>query len=431
MKRRYLLIIAWQLRFIHEYQYNRTLKTSISVQNQFNVIMHKSLDLSEFHYELPDEKIAKHPLENRSDSKLLNYNKGNINHHVFKELPEILEPGSHLVFNDTKVIPARLIFYKETGARIEIFLLEPVKPSHLHMEVMSATKSSTWHCMIGNAKKWKVGTSLKMQLADEIHVEATRLENDEVRIDWEANLTFSEIVTLIGNIPLPPYLNREVEEEDKPRYQTVYSNHEGAVAAPTAGLHFTDDIITKLIEKKITTDYLTLHVSAGTFQPIKAQSIDEHPMHREQIVITKANIEQLIEKENVIPVGTTSMRTLESLYWFGIKLTSNPDESFFIKKLDPYETEQSLTKNESLKNVLKFMSSKEIEVLYGHTEIFIFPGYEFKICNGLITNFHLPGSTLILLIAALIGKDWQKVYQSALDQDYRFLSYGDSSLLIP
>ncbi|MFY0601435.1 MAG: S-adenosylmethionine:tRNA ribosyltransferase-isomerase [Cyclobacteriaceae bacterium] len=394
-------------------------------------MMYKSLNLSEFHYELPSEKIAKHPLNNRSDSKLLSFKGGKIDHKSFRALPEVLESGCHLVFNDTKVIPARLIFHKDTGARIEIFLLEPSSPSHLHMEVMAAKKTVTWHCMVGNSKKWKEGTALEISIGDSLHVRALRLEDNYVKFEWDSDETFSEIVTAIGNIPLPPYLNREVEEDDKPRYQTVYSNYEGAVAAPTAGLHFTEEILEQLESKNISTDYLTLHVSAGTFQPIKAKSVDEHPMHREQIIITKSNIENLLKKDVVIPVGTTSMRTMESLYWFGAKLFSQPDADFFIEKMTPYQETITISKEQSLKNILLYMDQRNLEILVGHTEIFIFPGYQFRICKGLITNFHLPASTLILLVAALIGDKWKEVYQSALDNDYRFLSYGDSSLLIP
>ncbi|MEP0367078.1 MAG: S-adenosylmethionine:tRNA ribosyltransferase-isomerase [Cyclobacteriaceae bacterium] len=394
-------------------------------------MVYKSLDLSEFQYELSDDKIAKHPLKNRSDSKLLTFRQGNIEHRTFRDLPQILPSGCHLVFNDTKVIPARIIFHKETGARIEIFLLEPIAPSHLHVEAMSAKDSCTWHCMIGNAKKWKLDTELSMRLPTGETVKALRIESDRVKISWNGELTFSEVVSAIGSIPLPPYLNREVEEEDKPRYQTVYSHHEGAVAAPTAGLHFTEAVIEQLAAKNITTDFLTLHVSAGTFQPIKAETVEEHPMHREQVVVSKNNVEQLLKNEEIIPVGTTSMRTLESLYWFGVKLASDPNADFFIEKLSPYQKKTTITKNESLTYVMRFMESRKLKRIVGHTEIFIFPGYELRICKGLITNFHLPGSTLMLLVAALIGDRWKEVYQSALNNDYRFLSYGDSSILLP
>lgn len=390
----------------------------------------EDLVLKDYTYNLPDEKIAKYPLKDRSKSKLLFYNHGHITNRQFDEITGILPKHSHLVFNDTKVIPARIIFYKETGAKVEVFLLDPIEPSGVHEEVMSAKDSCAWKVMIGNAKKWKQGTSLYCRLPN-VTLEAYRIGEDTVRFKWSSGDTFSGILSQTGTIPLPPYLNRETTKEDIPRYQTVYSKAEGAVAAPTAGLHFTPEILHELKNQQISTDYLTLHVSAGTFQPIKADSVTEHPMHNEQIIIKKKNVEKLLENENVIAVGTTSMRTIESLYWFGCMLAEDQHAPFHIKKLAPYQKRESLSKQESLTNVLYYMENHHTEVLAGNTEIFIFPGYQFKICKGLITNFHLPGSTLILLVAALLGKDWKKVYDYALENDYRFLSYGDSSLLIP
>ncbi|MCP4461041.1 MAG: S-adenosylmethionine:tRNA ribosyltransferase-isomerase [Cytophagales bacterium] len=382
-----------------------------------------SIDLKDYHYSLPDERIAKFPLPKRSNSKLLLYKNGEISHTIFKSISDHLPEKCILVFNDTKVIPARLIFYKSTGARIEVFLLEPSRPSNYEQN-MNAKISCSWHCMIGNSKKWKTE---EIEVA-EIGLKATR-QNDEVTFTWEQDLTFSEILEFAGKIPLPPYIDREVIDSDKDRYQTVYSKHEGAVAAPTAGLHFTDKLLTELDEKGIAKDYLTLHVSAGTFQPIKAETVDDHPMHREQIIITKKNVENLLKSESIIPVGTTSLRTLESLYWYGVKLL-NGDTDFFIPKLYPYGHSNIPDKTDSLRAVLDYMGENKTSKLVGHTEIFIFPGYTFRICSGLITNFHLPGSTLILLVAAMIGEDWKKVYQEALAQNYRFLSFGDSSLLL-
>lgn len=390
----------------------------------------KGLNLQDFIYDLPEEKIAKHPLNSRSDSKLLCYHSGEISHRHFYDLPDQLPENCLLVFNNTKVIPARIILFKETGARIEVFLLDPKRPSRVHEDVMSSRSACCWRVMIGNAKKWKVDQPLSIKGGD-FTLYAYRTHTDEVTFKWDADLTFSEILMKIGQIPLPPYLGRSVTEEDKPRYQTVYSKAEGAVAAPTAGLHFTEEVIAALSSKGIQTDYLTLHVSAGTFQPIKAKKIEEHPMHREQLLVTRQNVQNLLKNETVIAVGTTSMRTLESLYWFGTKLAANPEAQFFIEKHTPYGEHQQLTKTESLNMVLDYMSRKNIESLIGQTEIFIYPGYKFKICKGLITNYHLPGSTLILLVAALIGENWKRVYDQALAQDYRFLSYGDSSLLIP
>ncbi|WP_370089583.1 S-adenosylmethionine:tRNA ribosyltransferase-isomerase [Ekhidna sp.] len=383
------------------------------------------LKLEDFLYELPDDRIAKHPPKNRADSKLLFYQKGDISHHEFKHIENLIPENSLLVFNDTKVIPARIIMHKESGARIEIFLLEPVLPSKVHEEVMNATKTCTWKCMIGNAKKWKPDTSLSIP---SISMEAIRTGQDEVTFKWGSDLTFSDLLTEIGKIPLPPYINREVEGADEDRYQTVYSRMKGAVAAPTAGLHFTNEIIEAITSKGIKTDFLTLHVSAGTFQPIKSEKISEHPMHNEQVWITRKNLENLLAAEKVIAVGTTSMRTLESLYWYGVKLTRG-ESAFFIDKSDPYSLE-AIDRKEALNAVLQEMEKTGVEKIGGQTEIFIYPGYDFKICDGLVTNYHLPGSTLILLVASFIGDDWKKVYQAALDSNYRFLSYGDSSLLL-
>jgi S-adenosylmethionine:tRNA ribosyltransferase-isomerase len=384
------------------------------------------LKLEDFLYDLPDNRIAKHPPKERAGSKLLFYQKGEISHHEFKNIENLIPDNSLLVFNDTKVIPARIIMHKESGARIEIFLLEPLLPSKVHEEVMNAKHNCTWKCMIGNARKWKQGAFLSMP---SLSLQATRTDHDEVTFQWTGDLSFSDLLTEIGEIPLPPYINREVDESDEERYQTVYSKMKGAVAAPTAGLHFSNDIIESITEKGIKTDFLTLHVSAGTFQPIKNANISEHPMHNEQVWITRQNIENLLAAKKVIAVGTTSMRTLESLYWYGVKL-SNGASDFFIEKADPYSL-KAIERKAALEAVLLEMKKTGIERIGGHTEIFIYPGYKFQICDGLVTNYHLPGSTLILLVASFIGDDWKEVYQSALKNNYRFLSYGDSSLLLP
>ncbi|TXC82031.1 S-adenosylmethionine:tRNA ribosyltransferase-isomerase [Luteibaculum oceani] len=383
------------------------------------------LNLKDYHFTLPDSRIAKHPPKERGNSKLLSYNKGIIEHLAFRDLVGQISSDATLFFNDTKVIPARIFLRKPTGALIEIFLLEPLKPSKAHEEVMSTTNTCTWKCLIGNAKKWALNTSLKHE---SINFTSTRTGDNEVTFTWEG-CTFSEILTEIGKIPLPPYIQREVEENDKNRYQTVYSKIDGAVAAPTAGLHFTEEILEELKGKGVKIEYLTLHVSAGTFQPIKTDDISEHPMHNEQVLISKSSIENLLNSKQIIAVGTTSMRTLESLYWFGVKL-HNGENDFFIKKDDPYRL-KPIYKEEAINKVLAYMEEKQIEKLTGQTEIFLYPGYNFHICDGLVTNFHMPGSTLILLVAAFIGEDWRKVYQEALDHDYRMLSYGDSSLLLP
>lgn len=384
-----------------------------------------SLKLDDFTYELPDSRIAKHPPKERGTSKLLVCRKGNIEHHSFGAIVDQLPKNATLVFNDTKVIPARIILYKETGARIEIFLLEPMAPSTAHEEVMISEGTCTWKCMIGNAKRWKHGTTLSNT---SIEFKATRTGDDMVTFEWEG-MPFSELLMEIGKIPLPPYIHREVEKEDKDRYQTVYSKIDGAVAAPTAGLHFTDQIMNDLDQKGIHSEYVTLHVSAGTFQPIKTNDILEHPMHNEQVWIHRHTIEALLSTTQTVAVGTTSMRTLESLYWFGVRL-HHKKEDFYIQKDDPYAME-AIPKADALQNVLRYMDTYQLHQLGGQTEIFLYPGYTFKMVDGLVTNYHLPNSTLILLIAAFIGEDWRKVYQEALNNEYRFLSYGDSSLLIP
>ncbi len=384
-----------------------------------------NLKLDDFLYDLPNNKIARQPANERGQSKLLFYDRGSISHHSFSMIEKLLPRESLLVFNDTKVIPARLILYKETGARIEIFLLEPIKPSSVHEEVMNEKKTCSWKCMIGNAKKWKITSRIMLST---FQFEVIRISENEVQFRWENGSSFSDLLTKIGKIPLPPYIDREVEEEDKARYQTVYSKMKGAVAAPTAGLHFSKEIIEKLNVSKIRTDFLTLHVSAGTFQPIKFEKIEEHPMHNEQVWISKGNIENLLNHKTAIAVGTTSMRTMESLYWYGVKLLQG-EEKFFINKNDPYHLKKE-NRNKALTAILSHMDRHGVDKIGGKTEIFIYPGYEFQICDGLITNYHLPGSTLILLIAAFIGEDWRKVYEEALANDYRFLSYGDSSLLL-
>ena len=395
------------------------------------------IDLKEYEYTLPEERIAKHPLEKRDHSKLLEYKKGSIHHRHFFDLPALLDSDSLLVYNNTKVIPARLVFQRQTGARIEVFLLQPVAPSRVMSEIMASKKPVVWETMIGNLKKWKDGEALQgtVTVANQQVVLTARLLNRElnqVEFSWsEGEIAFVDLVEACGETPLPPYLNRKAQEEDKSRYQTVYSEKEGAVAAPTAGLHFTEEIFEGLRKKGIQEAALTLHVSAGTFQPIKVQTVEEHPMHSEQMEIRLETIEKLLNhKGKIIAVGTTSVRTLESMYWFGVQLLENRGTLFQIEKLAHYVRRESLpTGKEALEAIFKEMNAKSVDSLLGTTEIFLFPGYQFQLVDGLITNFHQPGSTLVLLIAALLGEDWKKVYHEALAKDYRFLSYGDSSLL--
>lgn len=397
----------------------------------------QSIDLKEYEYTLPEERIAKHPLEKRDHSKLLEYKNGVLHHRHFFDLPTLLDSDSLLVYNNTKVIPARLIFQRQTGARIEVFLLQPVAPSRVMSQIMASKKPVVWETMIGNVKKWKEGEELQgtVTVANRQVILTARLLNralKQVEFSWsDEEIAFVDLVEACGETPLPPYLNRKAEEEDKSRYQTVYSEKEGAVAAPTAGLHFTEEIFSGLRKKGIQEAALTLHVSAGTFQPIKVETVEEHPMHSEQMEIKLETIEKLLKHEGkIVAVGTTSVRTLESMYWFGVQLLENRGGIFQIEKLAPYIRRETLpTRKEALEAIVKEMNAKSVDSLLGTTEIFLFPGYQFQFVDGLITNFHQPGSTLVLLIAALLGKNWKMVYQEALANNYRFLSYGDSSLL--
>jgi len=392
--------------------------------------------LSDYQYTLPDERIAKFPLAQRDESKLLHFEDGEIKHYHFNELPSLIPSDSLLVFNNTKVIPARVYFLKPSGAKIEIFLLKPVAPTTAINEVMISHGPVIWETMIGNLKRWKEGETLYGELNLDGHsvvLEASLIDRDKrlVSFTWNGQKAFCSIIEACGEVPLPPYLNRPAVAEDKPRYQTVYSQKEGAVAAPTAGLHFTPEILERLQKDSVLLDYLTLHVSAGTFQPIKEESVDLHPMHSEQVIATKNNIQNIITAQhNIIAVGTTSMRSLESLYWYGVKLIEGTDTSFFIPKLYPYSDFRSLPDvKKSFEAILKYMDEAGLDEITGSTEIFIMPGYEFRVCNGLVTNFHQPGSTLILLVAAFTKGAWKKIYNEAMDGGYRFLSYGDSSLL--
>lgn len=396
-----------------------------------------AINLRNYEYTLPEDRIAKHPLEKRDSSKLLQYREGVHSHFHFYDLPDLLPSDTLLVYNDTKVIPARLIFQRETGATVEVFLLAPVTPTRVISEIMLATYPVTWETMIGNAKRWKENEILKgrvMAKGKEVILSAEIVDRESkwVRFTWsDSTVAFVDVVEASGEVPLPPYLNRKPIEDDKNRYQTVYSKNEGAVAAPTAGLHFTDEVFAALRKKGIQEAEVTLHVSAGTFQPIKVENVLEHPMHSEQIQVKKETLEKLINSIGpIVAVGTTSVRTLESLYWFGVKLIEGKGEEVFIPKLFAYEDRGSLpSKNESLSAVLNWLEINGHDSVFGSTEIFIFPGYTYRMVDGLITNFHQPGSTLVLLIATILGEDWKKVYSEALEKDYRFLSYGDSSLL--
>jgi S-adenosylmethionine:tRNA ribosyltransferase-isomerase len=394
----------------------------------------KQINISDYNYELPDERIAKFPLEKRDSSKLLTYISGSVETNVFSSLPEILPANSCLVFNNTRVIQARLEFFKSTGSRIEIFCLEPQEPSSYELS-LSSTQSCVWKCMVGNLKKWK-GEVLKKEIgSDNLVLEAERLETNGntsfIKFSWNNGVSFAEVLDLLGELPIPPYLNRKTQESDKTTYQTVYSKVKGSVAAPTAGLHFTPEVISSLHSKGIKTMELTLHVGAGTFQPVKAEEIGGHAMHAEKIEVSKEFIQNLIENlGNIVAVGTTSVRTLESLYYLGVQL-HNEDTSLLVNQWEPYENASTLSAKESLQAILNYMEQTQSNVLYATTQIMIVPGYKFNIVNVLITNFHQPKSTLLLLLAAFIGEKWRELYKYALENDYRFLSYGDSSVLIP
>jgi S-adenosylmethionine:tRNA ribosyltransferase-isomerase len=390
------------------------------------------LNTKNYTYPLPEERIAQFPLTPRDQSKLLLYNNKEINHTYFYNLPDLLPENSHLFFNDTRVIPARLHFLKDTGAHIEIFLLAPHDPADI-AQAMQSHGSCSWKCTIGNLKRWKRGVCLTKKI-NGLSLEAELSEPDPgiVRFKWTGNFSFAEVIDRAGEIPLPPYLNRKPEDDDRERYQTIYSQHAGAVAAPTAGLHFTDHVMASLQHRGIPYDFLTLHVSAGTFQPIKTEDATKHTMHREQIILRRDILAKLRKRKFNVPVGTTAMRTLESIYWWGVKLMQDEQSPFIIHQEDPYKNlDNSVPVEISLSAVERYMDQNKLSTVSGYSSIYIRPGYSFKMCDALITNFHQPSSTLILLVAAFVGDDWKRIYQEALDGNYRFLSYGDSSLLIP
>lgn len=401
----------------------------------------KHIKISDYNYHLPDERIAKFPLPQRDQSKLLVYRHGDIREDVFNSLPEYLPEGSLMIFNNTRVIQARLHFRKETGALIEVFCLEPIQPNDYVLNFQQ-THHAAWLCMIGNLKKWKEG-SLNRQITvkgQHINLTATRGKaigtSHWVDFSWDnPEVTFADILEVFGELPIPPYLNRNTEESDKETYQTVYSKIKGSVAAPTAGLHFTDAVFSALKEKKIECEELTLHVGAGTFKPVKSEEIEGHEMHTEYISVSRSTIEKLIEHNGrAIAVGTTSVRTLESLYYIGCTLSNNPlatEAELHVRQWQPYEDALNISPIEALKNIAEYLDKHGMETLHSSTQIIIAPGYEYKVVKAIVTNFHQPQSTLLLLVSAFIGNDWHRVYDYALGHDFRFLSYGDSSLLIP
>ncbi|NUM30792.1 MAG: S-adenosylmethionine:tRNA ribosyltransferase-isomerase [Bacteroidetes bacterium] len=387
----------------------------------------KNIKISDFDFAFQESCIAQKPLTNRDESRLLHYKNGKIKHLKFKNLPQILNSNNHLILNNAKVIPARLNFYRKSGAKIEIFILEPENSVNTVEKALSDYNSSVWKCMIGNLKKWKINEVLSTKVND-IKIEASLIseQNQIVKFMWNDNFSFGEIIELAGKTPLPPYIKRESDENDKITYQTVFAKNPGAVAAPTAGLHFTEKILLEISKKNICTDEITLYVSAGTFAPVKTVKLVDHAMHAEMFSVSKNTIENLKNSKHRIAVGTTSLRTLESLYWIGVKLLKNEENPLFIEKLYPYFfSKLPYSWIESLEAITLFIHENSNNDILAKTEIMIMPGYNFSSVNGLITNFHYPNTTLIMLVAAFIGKDWQKVYKTAIEQNYRFLSYGD------
>lgn len=401
----------------------------------------KHIRISEYNYSLPDERIAKFPLPMRDQSKLLIYRHGEVSEDVFTSLPDHLPAGSLMIFNNTKVIQARLHFHKETGALIEVFCLEPIQPNDYVLNFQQ-TEHAAWLCMIGNLKKWKDGP-LRREMTVKgfpITLTATRGEcrgtSHWIDFNWDnPEVTFADILEVFGELPIPPYLNRDTEESDKETYQTVYSKIKGSVAAPTAGLHFTPRVLDALTEKGIDLEELTLHVGAGTFKPVKSEEIEGHEMHTEYISVSRSIIKKLIDHDAcAIAVGTTSVRTLESLYHIGVTLANNPEateEQLRVKQWQPYETECDVRPVVALQKILGYLDRHGMEALHTSTQIIIAPGYEYKIVKAMVTNFHQPQSTLLLLVSAFVKGNWRTIYDYALSHDFRFLSYGDSSLLIP
>lgn len=440
----------------------------------------QDIAIADYDYPLPNERIAKFPLAQRDQSKLLIYKDGEIAESQFFHLPELLPHDAMLLFNNTKVIHARLFFRKQAntngtpGALIEVFCLEPYNQPVA--QTFEERQHCSWLCFIGNNKKWKEGPiNSQFSISGSAHVPVginpgsahvpVGIQNSKftltasrkeavgnawvVDFDWDGGMSFAEVIEHAGVIPLPPYLHRDAEESDKERYQTVYADPEGSVAAPTAGLHFTDNVLDELRKKGITTEFITLHVGAGTFKPVSTDTIGEHEMHVEKVQISRDNIIHLLKqmrsrntnaKTNnsqfisrpIIAVGTTTVRTLESVYWFGVQLEQNPNiEAMHVLQWEPYQnSEKTISVEQSYNNVLQWMDSHNTDILFGDTQLLIAPGYKYKVINGLITNFHQPKSTLLLLVSALIGNDWKRCYSYALDHGFRFLSYGDSCLFM-
>lgn len=404
----------------------------------------KHIHIRDFQYDLPDERIAKFPLPQRDHSKLLLYRQGEVSEDHFYNLPRHIPAGSLMIFNNTKVIQARLHFRKETGALIEVFCLEPIEPNDYALNFQQ-THHSAWLCMIGNLKKWKEGPLHREMTVKGLPVTLTATRGEcrgtshWVDFTWDnAEVTFADILEVFGELPIPPYLNRETQESDLVTYQTVYSKIKGSVAAPTAGLHFTPRVLDDLKQQGVDLEELTLHVGAGTFKPVKSEEIEGHEMHTEYISVSRDTIAKLLaHNAQAIAVGTTSVRTLESLYHIGLTVMEHPDaseEELHVRQWQPYELsaeKTSIPATEALQALLDYLNRHQLEALHTSTQIIIAPGYDYKIVKAMVTNFHQPQSTLLLLVSAFVHGDWRKIYDYALAHDFRFLSYGDSSLLIP
>lgn len=399
---------------------------------------YKKIKISNYTYNLPDERIARYPLPERDRSKLLVWDQGQISTDQFINIGCHLPEGSMLVFNNTRVIHARLFFTKSTGARIEIFCLEPSQPSYYQI-AFQETRSTVWKCLVGNAKRWKeelLTREIQVQ-GIPVRLQARKINKEDasflIEFSWSGGVSFSDLIEAAGVLPIPPYLNRDSEAADEETYQTVYAKKDGSVAAPTAGLHFTDRVFADLKKKDIALREVTLHVGAGTFRPVKSETIDGHIMHHEAVAIPKTFIEELAGcKRKIIAVGTTSVRSLESLYWLGARPDSLKTGStgLTVDQWAPYASDPEITYKEALQNILVFLDQNKLDMLHFSTQIIIVPGYRFRIVEGIVTNFHQPQSTLLLLIGAFLGKEWQEVYEYALSNDFRFLSYGDSNLYL-
>lgn len=400
----------------------------------------QEIAIAEYDYPLPDERIAKYPLAQRDSSKLLLYNKGVVSEDVFSNLPKYIPQNALMVFNNTKVIQARLRFRKETGALIEVFCLEPEQPCD-YQQIFLETKECVWQCLVGNSNRWKGGVlSQVVEVGGKnVTLSVERVGGpaavNHVRFSWDGGVSFAELLEAAGELPIPPYLNRRTEESDTRTYQTVYSKIKGSVAAPTAGLHFTPAVLEALTAAGIEREEVTLHVGAGTFKPVKSELIADHEMHEEYIEVRKALIEKIVAAGGeAVAVGTTSVRTLESLYFLGELVAENPSvtqDELHVNQWTPYNREHSLTTVDSLKALLGWMERNGLDRVHSHTQIMIAPGYRYRIVKAIVTNFHQPKSTLLLLVSAFVDGDWRTIYDYALANGFRFLSYGDSSLLIP